>query len=500
MIEDVIRAISDQAVAHPDRVAYDYLGQTYTYQELETQSTILANHLTQQFGVDNQQPILVYGGQTFDMIVAFLGAVKSGHGYIPVDVHSASERITSILETAQPALVIAVEPLPVKVAVPVLTRNDMQTLMVKPVTEVFNNPIFDDETFYIIFTSGTTGKPKGVQISHQNLISFVNWMTSWQAFEDRNTLLQPAFSFDLSVMGLYPTLVSGGTLKVLPKNTTDNFAAMFQTLPTLDLNTWISTPSLIDICLLDPSFDQAHYPTLDRFLFCGEELTHQTAMKLKQQFPAAKVFNTYGPTEATVAVTSVEITADILATYDRLPIGYVKPDTQILIDNDHADGSGELLIAGPGVSKGYLNNPVKTEAAFYQQHTERGYRSGDLGYYKGDLLFYNGRTDFQIKLNGYRIELEEVNHHLASVTMIKQGVAVPKYDRQHKVKQLVAIVVLDDALDQTQNYTMAIKQQLSQDMMPYMVPQRFIFKKQLPLSANGKVDIKALIAGVNPHD
>ncbi len=116
------------------------------------------------------------------------------------------------------------------------------------------------------------------------------------------------------------------------------------------------------------------------------------------------------------------------------------------------------------------------------------------------MLFYNGRTDFQIKLNGYRIELEEVNHHLSSVTMIKQGVAVPKYDRQHKVKQLVAIVVLDDALDQTQNYTMAIKQQLSQDMMPYMVPQRFIFKKQLPLSANGKVDIKALIAGVNPHD
>ncbi|MTV82288.1 D-alanine--poly(phosphoribitol) ligase subunit DltA [Secundilactobacillus folii] len=498
MINNLIQAISNQAHQHPQRIAFDYLGQTETYATLEQQSSQLAACL-QESELDNG-PILVFGGQTFDMLVAFLGSVKAGRAFIPVDVNSAPDRVVSILETAQPALVIAVEPLPVHVKPRVLNFDDLQSIYrtFEPVSKDVDTK--GSDVFYTIFTSGTTGNPKGVQISHTNLLSFVNWMDDWVDYQQQNVLLQPSFSFDLSVMAIYPTLANGGTLKVLPKQSTDNFMLMFAALPKMKLNLWISTPSLIDICLLDPNFDQHHYPDLKTFIFCGEELTHQTAAKLKQRFSDAHIYNTYGPTEATVAVTRVEITTAILAKYERLPIGYVKPDTQILIDTNAHDTKGELLICGPSVSKGYLNNPRKTAQVFEHPGQYQLYRSGDLGYYEDQLLFYNGRTDFQIKLNGYRIELEEVNHYLANLALIKQGVAVPKYDQNHKVKQLVAVVVPQESTAADSTLVSSLKQQLSHNIMPYMMPQRFIFKDQLPLSANGKVDIKALIAGVNVND
>ena len=157
-------------------------------------------------------------------------------------------------------------------------------------------------------------------------------------------------------MDLYPTLVNGGKLAVLPKDVTANFKDLFSWLPQLKLNTWVSTPSFADICLINPDFNAQKLPDLNYFLFCGEELTHATAQKLKTRFPSAKIYNTYGPTEATVAVTQVEITQDILDAYPRLPIGICKDDAQIvLLDDDGKDvalgQTGEIVIVGGGVSK-----------------------------------------------------------------------------------------------------------------------------------------------------
>src|SRR5699024_3422016 len=126
-----------------------------------------------------------------------------------------------------------------------------------------------------------------------------------------SVLAQAPFSFDLSVMGLYPTLVTGGTLKALPRAITEDFKQLFATLPQLELGVWISTPSLVEMCLLLKDFNSENYPNLTHFLFCGEELSHKTAATLLARFPEAHVYNTYGPTEATVAVTGVEITPAI---------------------------------------------------------------------------------------------------------------------------------------------------------------------------------------------
>ncbi|AVK60484.1 D-alanine--poly(phosphoribitol) ligase subunit 1 [Lactobacillus sp. CBA3605] len=508
MIKNIISTIDDYARTQPEKVVYDVQGVTHTYAELKAYSDALAAHL-ETLALTPKAPIIVFGGQTFEMIATFLGVVKAGRAYIPIDTHSPNERLTMINAIAKPAAVIAVADLPTGVGTtPVIIPDQLKAIFATPVQYQPQHAVSGDEDYYIIFTSGTTGQPKGVEISHTNLLSYVNWMLGddFGLPEHPKALSQPPYSFDLSVMDVYPTLASGGTLYALPKAVTDDFKQLFAVLPTLPINVWVSTPSFMDICLLEPKFDASHLPNLTHFLFCGEELTHKTAATLKARFPAARIFNTYGPTETCVAVTQIEITTAVLEKFTRLPIGYAKADTQMLVVDEAnqpvATGvEGELVIAGPSVSKGYLNNPVKTAKAFFNLAGQRAYHTGDIGTMDADGLFrYCGRVDFQIKMNGYRIELEEVDHFLGQQQHIKQAVAVPKYNKDHKVTQMIAYVV-PKANDFASDFalTTAIKKDLQGMMMEYMIPQRFVYQTSLPLTPNGKIDVKSIIKEVNPE-
>ncbi|MCH4163970.1 MAG: D-alanine--poly(phosphoribitol) ligase subunit DltA [Lentilactobacillus diolivorans] len=507
MKTDLIDVIDSYAKTKPDDVVYHYNDQINTYLDLKHYSDALAKHLD-EMRLPNNRPILVFGDKSFAMIATFLAVIKSGHSYIPVDVDSPDERLILINKIAQPVAVIAVDDLPVNLGeVPVISAPTLSDIFQQPVDYQVTHAVSDDQTFYIIFTSGTTGVPKGVEISYNNLLSFVTWIagTDFNLPENLQMLQQPAYSFDLSVMSLYPTLFKGGTLHVLSKKMTDNFLVLFTALPTLSINVWVSTPSFINICLLEPSFNSTNYPQLKHFLFCGEELTTRTARMLKQKFPQAHIFNTYGPTESTVAITQVEITNEMINEFDRLPIGYIMPGMHARIIDDDGnpvlDGSqGELQIFGTSVShNGYINNPEKTKKAFSIIHGQNAYRTGDIAKIRQDgLIQYFGRRDFQVKMNGYRIELEDVAILVGKQKYVKQTAVVPKYNAQHQVSVLIAYIVPNENhFNSELELTAAIKRDLKESMMSYMIPQKIIYRKSLPLSKNGKIDIKSMINEAN---
>lgn len=498
----IIQQIDQIAYDNPCQIVYQDQEKKYTYQDLKTASDQIACFLAKNF--DNRKPVVVFGELEFEMLAAFLGAVKSGHAYIPIERHTPTQRLQLILQTADPTCVLAIAPFDETLATcPVVEYHELIAEKSDQALLDGLQPVSGSENFYIIFTSGTTGVPKGVQISHDNLQSFVDWeLNDFNLPKNQAFLSQAPYSFDLSVMSIYPALASGGSLVPLPKAVVEDFKQLFARLPELAINVWVSTPSFADICLMAPEFDQAHLPQLSHFLFCGEELTIQTAKKLQERFPKAHIFNTYGPTEATVAISRVEITKEILSSVTRLPIGYVKPDSKVVIMDDGkavAKGEvGEIIIVGPSVSKGYMNNPAKTQEAFFEYQGQPAYKTGDAGQMTGDgLLLYNGRIDFQVKLHGYRMELEDIDHHLMQVSYVDKATVVPKY-HQHKVQQLVAFVVAKpNEFEKEFALTKAIKAELAQSVMDYMIPQKFIYVEELPRTANGKIDRKGLMNEVN---
>ena len=252
------------AQQHPHRTAYQTNNDSLTYGELWHLSDCVAQYLI-ALDLKRQQPIVVYGHMSPLQIVAFLGAVKAGHPYVPVDSSTPSERLQIIIEASQACLLLKTETLNTNQSVPVVEVSDL----VAQATSISTEPstwVKDQEIHYIIYTSGSTGKPKGVQITADNLAHFVAWMHKHFPLQESGVFLNQApYSFDLSVMDLYPALVSGQTLYAITQEQIANPKALFESLASSDIRVWTSTPSFAKICLMNKEWDQALMPSLNTF-------------------------------------------------------------------------------------------------------------------------------------------------------------------------------------------------------------------------------------------
>lgn len=467
----------------PDRAAHRSGERVLTYGELLARSDALAAWLDAELG-DNRAPVAVHGHKEPEMLIAFLGAVKSGRPYVPIDISIPVQRVERIVQTAGAALTLT----PARVAE-------------LPAIQSPNRPIArsPDHPFYILFTSGSTGEPKGVVITRANLEHFVAWMLAEQRFAapGETFLNQAPFSFDLSVMDLYASLATGGTLFSITKDHVANLKALYGAFCVSRLTTWVSTPSFAQMCLIERTFAQPMLPGLRRFLFCGETLAPETASQLLDRFPEAEVWNTYGPTEATVATTSVRITREVLEKWSPLPVGAAMPGTRVVILDDEggrvSDGErGEIVIAGPNVSPGYLGRADLTAKAFFDLDGTRAYRTGDWGRERAGQIFFEGRRDSQVKVNGYRIELGDLEANLRALPEIADAVVLP-VEKHGRIDALAAVVVL--AVEKSGSdfaFTAQLKTRLGERLPAYMIPRKFLYVDAFPMTANGKADRRKL--------
>jgi D-alanine--poly(phosphoribitol) ligase subunit 1 len=466
----------------PDRLVHVSRHGRVTYGELARRADAVAVHLRQAPG-DPRAPVAVVGHKEPEMLAAFLGAIRSGRPYVPIDSGVPPQRVERIVTTAGAALT--------------LTPADVAALP-DAAGPVPPHPLRPADPFYILFTSGSTGDPKGVVITLGCLSSYLDGLLGEQGFAPGEHFLNVVpYSFDVSVMDTYGALTTGGTVHGVTREDVANLKQLYAFLGAAELTTWVSTPSFAQMCLVERSFTAALLPTLRRFLFCGETLAPEVAGRLLERFPGAEVWNTYGPTETTVAVTSVRIDPDLVARYAPLPIGRPMPGTRIALLDDAGrevppGERGQIVIAGPSVSPGYLGRPDLTERAFFVLDGQRAYRTGDWGRYRDGLLFFEGRMDNQIKLHGYRIELADVEANLLALAGIRDAVVLPVL-RNGIPDSLAAFVILDERpAGGDFQAASALRARLAERLPAYMLPRKVHFLDSFPMNANGKADRRRL--------
>lgn len=472
-------------------IAYIEKNISYTYNELymfvsNIYSFLLLNNT-------ERKPVIVYGNKQIYMKATFLACSYAGMTYVPIDISMPEERVKLIINQVNPYCIIGD-----------FKSKDCKSISSKEIEDIMKEKSYNnikkiymkpEDIYYIIFTSGSTGIPKGVKVTYKNLDSCVKWLKDITKIQKGVVLNQAIFSFDLSVADLYLSLISGSAHYILEDITAFNFGTIFEELKKSNTTLAVMTPSFAELLLTDKSFNKELLPKLNTIIFCGEKLFNITVEKLYKRFKNIKIINSYGPTECTFAVTSIELTKDSV-NENNIPVGRVKKGTDILIlDNEknvlEENEIGEILITGDSVAEGYLEAPEKNP--FITYNGQRAYLTGDLGYVKNKILYCTGRMDNQIKFKGYRIELSDIEKNFYDLNYIDKVKVISKLSNKNTVIKLVAFIKLKNGINKN---IMEIKRNLEKKLPNYMIPNIKILE-EFPLNNNGKTDINKLRRIVN---
>ncbi len=493
-----------QAEQTPDAIALIHKGQTLSYQALNQRANRLAHYLI-SLGVRAEQLIAISLVRSPEMLVAFLGILKAGAAYVPIDPNYPEARRQYILADAKVELILTQSDLASE-----LTDGRSQLICLDAESSALaqqpqHNPalkVQHKQLAYVIYTSGSTGNPKGVMAHHFGLVNYSLALAKALDLQPSDRMLQfSTMSFDFIVSEVYPTLAVGGALVLRSDemiNSTQAFVDFIATekVSVIQFTTafWHELVSGIDrLGITLP-------PSLRLVLFGGEKASLALCQQwLEKVGPHPRLFNAYGPTETTVITTLYDTGTEGYDGTEDLPIGRAICNAQTYVLDENLrpvspGESGELHIGGPGVTHGYLNLPERTAKAFIPspfQPGEQLYKTGDLVRMdESGLIQFVGRVDFQVKIRGFRIELGEIESRLDQYAPIQHRIVIAREDTPGD-KRLVAYIVMkpQQVLNRSE-----LKSFLQAELPAFMMPSAIVELPELPKNANGKIDRNALPA------
>jgi amino acid adenylation domain-containing protein len=514
--------LSESAAKYPDRIALAYNDCTITYAELEKESNKVANKLV-ALNIARGDRIGLYFDRSIEAITAACGTLKAGATYVPLDSASPIKRTAYIIEKCGIKSLLTFRNKLAKISqafpensplehIVLMDGVDPDVESVASVTliDIHTVPdelgehapvvnVIDSDIAYILFTSGSTGSPKGVMLSHLNALTFVNSAHNFFGIEKEDRLSNIAsLHFDMSIFDIFVAFKAGACVVIIPEIIAMFPAKLAEYISEKKISVWNSVPSALSLLATYQKLDTCNLSSLRLILFAGELFPLKYLERLREAIPGARFCNMYGQTEAN---SSTYYWVNQLPADGRgLPIGRALPNFEVFAINEagnpisQPDKEGELYVRAATVALGYWGEHEKTEKSFVKNPLrpdapERVYKTGDLVRLDSDGNYvFVGRKDHMIKSRGYRIELEEVETVIANHELVRNSVVIAIPDELIG-NRIAAVIVLasKDALSKEE-----IIKYCGARLPKYMIPEIIEFRDSLPMTSSGKVDRKNL--------
>ena len=502
-----------------EKVAITFADKNLTYDGLYKLSNQLANCLKSK-GVSRQDRVGIFLKRSIDSIIAINGILKADAIYVPIDAKSPIERFRKIIDDCEPRALIcdrgtlkkAEKNISNNISIFVLEDQDELDAPLRN-SYVYLNDIksqsdaspyyqnIDNDIAYILYTSGSTGDPKGVMISHLNITNYIEWAVDCFEINQNEKILSTApFHFDMSTFDIYCALKRGATLCIAPESLLLFPTKLLDLIDKEKISLWKGVSSLLMYVARTIPLSKKKLASLNKIIFAGENLPTRYLIEWMEAFPDKQFYNAYGPTEATGISTYYHVARIPENSTERIPIGRPCENTEVYVlteDGALADTGeiGELCIRGSGLSRGYWNDEAKTAKVFVQNPISA--IPGDRIYHTGDLALLNkegnyelvGRKDNQVKNMGYRIDLAEIENGLISTGKIKDAAVILYRSEKYSVDELVAMVVTD-----SNSSPEKLRENLKNIIPAYMMPHRIFVVDDIPRTDRGKIDRKNIYA------
>ncbi len=489
----IVELLERSCRKYPDKCLVADQGEQYSYQEILAMSKKVGCGIA--YHTSPKQPVVLLMDKSAHMLAAMFGIVYAGCFYIPVSLQQPSERIEKILTTSEASLVVCMEEDREKMAdIPFAGEVvSFQEMMEQPIEDVMLHRIRKecscDDLLYVMYTSGSTGVPKGVMVSHRSVENFIAHFVQLFHITSKDIIgNQAPFDFDVSVKDIYGAIASGATLSIIPRDLFSIPPRLVDYLCQQEITTLIwAVPALCIISSMK-GFDYRIPTHVNKVLFSGQAMPVAQLRKWQKALPDATYVNLYGPTEITCNCT-YHIVRENYQDAQKLPIGEAFPGRRIYLLDEKLQlvtlpgAQGEICVAGESLGEGYYHNPQETQNRFIsitdpKRGSVRVYRTGDLASFGIDRkLYFAGRKDSQIKRMGHRIELEEIENVLNGMRVVENSCCC-----FHKEKNAIY------AFYQGSVEKRVLKQMLKTKLPAYMMPNKMIQMEQLPMNKNGKLD------------